>query len=235
MSINDFLEIIKEKILFSFNIFSISVSIKNVTISFIVTNLFFLIIRIMYGQNHIITNIVDNLFVFIEKECMKYLHANNSITVSFFLTIFIFISFMNILGSIGFYPVTANPLLVFQLSCFIFFIYLIVALYQKSYRFFWEIVPSSIPALIKPWVIILEFISILIKPIAMSIRLALNMFIGHLCVLILQILSTNSSGMYFLSVFIAVFIKLIEFIVCVLQAYIFTLMCILLFATINSH
>jgi F-type H+-transporting ATPase subunit a len=87
-----------------------------------------------------------------------------------------------------------------------------------------------VPGFVKPILILVEFLSIFIKPIALIIRLFANMMAGHMIIscLVLMIFIfaqlTPAAGVAFspVSILFTVFIYSLELLVAFIQAYIFT-------------
>ena len=86
--------------------------------------------------------------------------------------------------------------------------------------------PPGTPAFIVPLVFVIEVLSLLVKPIALTIRLGANMTAGHIVILVMIsfIFVFQSLMMSALSVPLAVAISILELIVAFIQAYVFTLL-----------
>ena len=156
--------------------------------------------------------------------------------MSYLLTIFFFIWFLNLAGmtplGIG---VTNNIAITFSLALLTFLITQFTA--NKNYwaHIFW------MPGVPKPMRIVLapiELLGVFIKPFALMIRLYANMTAGHIVLmsiigLIFIFQSWFASGA-FLS--LTLFLSLLELLVAALQAYIFTMLTALYFgAAVEEH
>lgn len=92
---------------------------------------------------------------------------------------------------------------------------------------FSHLAPSGVPALVRwPLLLPIEIISMFVKPIALTMRLAANMSGGHIAILallfipiLLKVATVGIPGML-----IATGILLLEIIVCFVQAYVFALL-----------
>lgn len=86
--------------------------------------------------------------------------------------------------------------------------------------------PSGAPILLIPLLVIIERISILIRPLTLTVRLVANIRAGHIILALTA--SALSSGLNHLAVgFLGIIIiayYLFEFFVSLIQAYIFTLL-----------
>jgi F-type H+-transporting ATPase subunit a len=98
---------------------------------------------------------------------------------------------------------------------------------------FRNLVPHGLPAWLVPIMFVLEFLSMLIKPFALCIRLFANMMAGHVAILaffsLIFILSSLYSGFVGVAVspFVIafeLFVYTLEILVAFLQAYIFTML-----------
>lgn len=156
-----------------------------------------------------------------EKHYKKYL--------GYLLTVFFFIWILNLMGMtpLGF-NVTGNIAVTFALAILTFLITNFTA--NKNYwaHIFW--MPGT-PIFIRPLLAIIELLGLFIKPFALMIRLYANISAGHIVLmsligLIFIFKSWLGSSLSFLLSFS---ISLIEFLVALIQAYIFTMLSALYF------
>ena len=156
--------------------------------------------------------------------------------MSFLLTVFFFVWFLNMLGltPLG-VNVTGNIAVTFSLALLTFLITNLTA--NKNYwgHIFWMPgVPIPIKIILAP----IEFLGVFIKPFSLLIRLYANIQAGH-------IVLYSLIGLMFvfkawigssLSFFLAFFIAIIEILVALLQAYIFTMLSALYFGfAVEDH
>nr|QTA71674.1 ATP synthase F0 subunit 6 [Physunio superbus] len=88
--------------------------------------------------------------------------------------------------------------------------------------FLGHLLPLGTPFLLCPLLVLIETVSILIRPVTLAIRLAANITMGHLVLELLSELLRNYPFSKW-NVIIGAYI-LFEFFVCSLQAYVFTLL-----------
>ena len=149
--------------------------------------------------------------------------------MSFLLTIFFFVWFLNMLGltPLG-VNVTGNIAVTFSLALLTFLITNFTA--NKSYwgHIFWM---PGVPVLIKIVLAPIELLGVFIKPFSLLIRLYANIQAGHIVLysLIGLMFIFNSWLGSSLSFVLAFFISIIEILVALLQAYIFTMLSALYF------
>ena len=149
--------------------------------------------------------------------------------MSFLLTVFFFVWFLNMLGltPLG-VNVTGNIAVTFSLALLTFIITNFTA--NKSYwgHIFWM---PGVPVLIKIVLAPIELLGVFIKPFSLLIRLYANIQAGHIVLYSLIGLMFIFKGYVgsSLSFGLAFFISIIEILVALLQAYIFTMLSALYF------
>ena len=155
----------------------------------------------------------------------------------FLLCLFFFILFMNVMGLVpGGATATANIGVTGALATITFCSMIGLGMAVQGPAKFWaNIVPHGLPVVFIPLMFVIEFIGLLVKPVALTIRLFANMTAGHLIVLsamgLIYYFGEQSAALGWvaapLAVGFAVFIMIIESFVAMLQAYIFTYLTIL--------
>ena len=156
--------------------------------------------------------------------------------MSYLLTIFFFIWFLNLAGMMPFgIGVTNNIAVTFALALITFLITQFTA--NKNYwgHIFW------MPGVPKPMRIILapiELLGVFIKPFALMIRLYANMTAGHIVIMSLIGLIFIFQNYFATGAFfgLTLFLSILELLVAALQAYIFTMLSALYFgAAVEEH
>lgn len=146
----------------------------------------------------------------------------------FLLTLFFFILTCNLLGLVpGGFTATSNLNVTGTLAIMSFFTFILTGMYALGpVGYVKHMVPTGTPLAIAPVVVLLEVISMLVRPIALMIRLGANMTAGHIVILIILgfIFLFQSVAVSVVSVPLAVAITLLELIVAFIQAYVFTLL-----------
>ena len=110
------------------------------------------------------------------------------------------------------------------LAALVFLVILSSGFIYQGLAYIKNIVPSGVPLFLGPLLWIIELAGLIIKPIALSIRLLANMTAGHIIILILMsfIFQFKSYIVAPVSVSASAAIFLLEIFVAFLQAYIFT-------------
>ena len=162
-----------------------------------------------------------------EKHYKKYM--------SYLLTIFFFIWFLNIFGLMPFgINVTGNIAITFGLAIITFLITNLTA--NKTYwgHIFWM---PGVPVPMKIILAPIELLGVFIKPFALMIRLYANIFAGHVVMMSLIALIFIFKHWFgsSLSFLLSFSIMIIEILVALLQAYIFTMLTALYFGSAKQE
>ena len=163
----------------------------------------------------------------------------------YFIFLFFFIAVMNVVGlvpsisalHIETATATGTPLVTAALAITTLALMLGMGIKKNGFfGFFKGLLPHGLPIALIPLMFLIEVVSLIVKPFALTVRLFANMLAGHLVI-------ASAIGLVFLfakmigggaasyataipSVGLAVFIYIIEAFVTLLQAYIFTLLSI---------
>lgn len=82
--------------------------------------------------------------------------------------------------------------------------------------------PLGIEGLLKLFIPLLEIIGVLIRPLTLAVRLVTNIRCGHVVLLMFSYFAFNVASYLVFSIRILLFgLYFIEFLVCVIQAYVF--------------
>lgn len=155
----------------------------------------------------------------------------------FIFTLFIFILFANLFGLIPWsFTVTSHIIVTFALAIVVFIGVTIIGIVKHGTHFLRLFVPHGVPVFLLVLLVPIEILSYLIRPFTLSIRLFANMLAGHT---MLAIFGSFAAAIGLLAVApIAINVGLfgIEFLVAVLQAYVFAVLsCLYLRDAIHLH
>lgn len=154
----------------------------------------------------------------------------------YFLTLFFFILFMNVIGLFpGTATATASVFVTAGLALLTLIVMLFGGMIAQGPLAYWKTLVPHVPWFVYPIMLVVELVGILVKPFALMIRLFANMTGGHMVVLsFMGLLFLMAHGMGQMAwagspvvVGFAVFIMIIESFVALLQAYVFTMLSIL--------
>lgn len=148
----------------------------------------------------------------------------------FFLTLFFFILFANLIGLIPFMAQPTKNLSVTTGLALVTFGMIQINGMKKNgvFGYLKGLVPHGIPAFVLPIMIIVEFIGLFTKPFALLMRLFANIVAGSIIILSLigLIFIMNWAGVA-IAIPFTLFIYFLELFVALLQAYIFTMLSVI--------
>ncbi|MTW18215.1 F0F1 ATP synthase subunit A [Rhodoplanes serenus] len=147
-------------------------------------------------------------------------------------SLFTFILFANLIGIVPYtFTVTSHIVVTASLALLVFLTVIVYGLYSHGLGFFRLFVPHGIPGYILPFVVLIEIVSFLSRPISHSVRLFANMLAGHIT---LKVFASFVAGLGTLGavgwagaslpLIMVVAITALEILVAFLQAYVFTLL-----------
>lgn len=101
---------------------------------------------------------------------------------------------------------------------------------------FAHLVPQSTPGLLIPFIVLIESIRNVIRPITLSVRLIANIVAGHLLITLLGNQTALASNIILISLIITQILLLtLETAVSIIQSYVFAVLSTLYSREITSH
>lgn len=176
-----------------------------------------------------VANMMELLVVFVRDEIARPTigHGYEKF-LPYLLTVFFFILVSNFIGLFPYSATsTSNISVTATLATISFFVILAGGIMKNGLiGYFKGLIPHGVPAFLLPVMFVVELLGLFTRPFALAIRLFANMTAGHIVILaligLIFILKT-----YFVapvSVAFALFIYLLEILVALIQAYIFTML-----------
>jgi F-type H+-transporting ATPase subunit a len=165
----------------------------------------------------------------------------------FVFTLFTFILAMNILGLFLTFTVTSQLAITATFGVMTIGLVLIIGFAKHGLGFFKLFVPSGVPWVLLPVIVLIEFVSFLLRPVTLALRLFGNMLGGHVALKVfagfvvalgamaagggLGVLGIPGAA---LSLSMVVALTALEFLVAALQAFVFAVLtCIYLNDVVN--
>lgn len=154
--------------------------------------------------------IINNLKIFKKKNIL------------FFTSIFICILFSNLLGLLP-YVFTASSHLIFTIYfAFPFWLSLIIfSLMNKFNKFITHLVPLGSPIFLSSFMVLIESVRNLIRPITLSVRLIANIIRGHLLIHLLSSLALLNNFIFIITIPIIIILIVLETAVAIIQSFVF--------------
>ena len=148
----------------------------------------------------------------------------------FVMCLFLFLVMLNVFGLFPYvFTPTAHIVMTFGLSLSIVVAVILLGFINFKGDFLSMLMPAGVPYGLAPFLVIIETLSFMVRAISLGVRLAANISAGHLLFGIISgfAFTMLSSGLAALSLFpilILIFITLLEIMVAVIQAYVFSLL-----------
>jgi F-type H+-transporting ATPase subunit a len=99
----------------------------------------------------------------------------------FVFSLFMFVLFSNLIGLIPYaFTVTSQIIVTGALAILVISLVIFYGLYKHGPHFLGLFVPSGVTPLLLPFLVVIEVISFLSRPISLSVRLFANMLAGHI-------------------------------------------------------
>ncbi len=171
-------------------------------------------------------SVAESIYEVIDNMTHEVLHDNARSYFPFVLTLFVFILFANVLGLIPYsFTVTSHIVITLALALVVFVGATIIGFIRNGFGYLKLFVPSGVPALLLPLVVLIEIVSYFIRPMSLSIRLFANMMAGHMMLKVMAgfvVMLGVTAGWLPLAAMVG--LMGLELLVAALQAYVFALL-----------
>ena len=235
-----------------FNVYKIGPEIKinGVDLSFTNASLFMLISaisisiflllgtkdkKIIPGKFQLLSEILYN---FISKMISDTAGKKAKPYFPFIFSLFIFVLFCNMVGMLPYsFTVTSHIIVTLAFAMFIFIGVTILGFIIHGFKYLKIFVPSGVPVVLLPIIMVIEIISYLSRPVSLSVRLFANMMAGHTMLKVFGgfVISLGLVAGW-LPLTFSVALTGLEILVAFLQAYVFAILtCIYLNDALNLH
>ncbi len=222
---------------------ALDISFTNASLFMILSTLSILLIfNIGSKKNSILPNKIQLLaelsYTFVSKMISDTAGSKAKPYFAFIFSLFMFVLFCNMFGMIPYtFTVTSHIIVTFVLASFIFIGVTVIGFIKHGFGYLKLFVPSGVPAVLLPLIVVIEIISYLSRPISLSVRLFANMMAGHTMMKVFGgfVISLGIVGGW-LPLSFSVALTGLEILVAFLQAYVFAILtCIYLNDALNLH
>ena len=156
----------------------------------------------------------------------------------FIFSLFMFVLFCNMLGMLPYsFTVTSHIIVTFALAAVVFIGVTIIGFANHGVGYLKLFIPSGVPVVLLPLIVIIEIISYLARPVSLSVRLFANMLAGHTMLKVFGgfVISLGIIGGW-LPLSFTVALTGLEILIAFLQAYVFAILtCIYLNDALNLN
>ncbi len=195
---------------------------------------------------------VESAVAFIDNMVTVNIGKGGKRFAPYIFSLFFFILFANLVGVLPLaivpglhtFAVTSHITVTAVLAFFSFAIVLGVGFWKHGFKFFSLFVPHGAPGWLMPVIIPVEFVSFMVRPFSLGLRLFVAMTAGHILLEVfgafaVQGLNSGSGlgvGVWFASMVMIIGVSALELLVCAIQAYVFALLTSLyLHDAVNLH
>jgi len=219
------------------------ISFTNASLFMVVSSLAILIIfNLGSKKNSMLPSKIQLLaelsYIFVSKMISDTAGSKAKPYFAFIFSLFMFVLFCNMFGMIPYtFTVTSHIIVTFVLASFIFIAVTIIGFLQHGLGYLKLFVPSGVPIVLLPLIVVIEIISYLSRPVSLSVRLFANMMAGHTMMKVFGgfVISLGIIGGW-LPLSFSVALTGLEILVAFLQAYVFAILtCIYLNDALNLH
>nr|YP_010332276.1 ATP synthase F0 subunit 6 [Rhopalosiphum rufiabdominalis]UNH85026.1 ATP synthase F0 subunit 6 [Rhopalosiphum rufiabdominalis] len=205
-----------------FNIFDPSTTIFNLEMNWIST---LLIILFMPNFMWILPNrmnwLLFKMFNMLNNEMLMLYKMKKTKSPAFlFISLFMFI-LLNNFFSLFPYIFSSSSHMVFSITLALPFwmFFIILSTCKNTKNMIAHLIPLNTPIYLAPLMTIIETMSIIIRPMSLSIRLTANLIAGHLLMTLL-----NFNSLMIIIIFIQMFMMIFELCVALIQSYVFSIL-----------
>lgn len=180
--------------------------------------------------------VIESLTFFLRKELSLVLGEKSGSIKIFLISLFIIIFIYNFIGLIPYvFTRTRHLSISISLAFPLWVGYFSLNFFYNTSRSLAHLVPLGTPLVLVPFIVLIEIVRNLIRPITLRIRLAANMVAGHLLLRLLS--SPASSSNYFIVLIILsllFIIIILELRVSLIQRYVFITLSSLYVSEVNN-
>jgi len=177
---------------------------------------------------------INFIFHYIKNETKNNINPHNLKIIWIFVTLFWFILINNLLGLYPYiFTATSHLILTLTIALPCWLLFIIFGWFSKINYIFTHLVPIGTPFLLASFIVLIETIRNIIRPITLSVRLTANIIAGHLLLTLLRNISEKIPFIYIFSYPILVALLLLEYAVAIIQSYVFITLLSLYITEIN--
>lgn len=211
-----------------FSIFDPSTNIFNFSLNWLRTILGILFFPIIYWFLPSRISIFWNkIFLILHQEFKTLLGIYRFKGTTFiFIALFSLILFNNFLGLFPYiFTRTSHITLTLTLALPLWLRFIIFGWFNNTKHIFAHLVPQGTPAVLIPFIVLIETISNIIRPGTLAVRLSANIIAGHLLLTLLGNTGNSlSSILISILIFTQLLLLMLESAVAIIQSYVFTIL-----------
>nr|YP_010516248.1 ATP synthase F0 subunit 6 [Atteva aurea]UXL88408.1 ATP synthase F0 subunit 6 [Atteva aurea] len=209
-----------------FSVFDPSTNIFNLSLNWLSTMLGLLFLPLYFW---FIPNRYNYFFNFILIKLhneFKILLKNCNYLTFIFTSLFLFILFNNFLGIFPYiFTSTSHLIMTLSISLPLWLSFMFFGWFKNSQHMFSHLIPQGTPAILMPFMVLIETISNIIRPGTLAVRLSANMIAGHLLMTLLGNTGPSMSNyLIMLLIITQILLLILESAVAIIQSYVFAIL-----------
>ncbi|KAF3419748.1 ATP synthase F0 subunit 6 (mitochondrion) [Frieseomelitta varia] len=178
--------------------------------------------------------LLNKFFYILFKEFSMSMNKKFHSNLFIFLSLMFFIMFMNFFSLFPYiFSLTSHLLFNLSMSLSLWLSFFIYQLYNYPINFLKHLVPLNSPKFLMHFMVLIELISLFIRPWTLSIRLSSNLISGHLILVLLSNFMMNFIFILPFSMIIQNILLILEIFMSMIQAYVFSILLMLYFNESN--
>jgi len=178
--------------------------------------------------------IIKNLYNLISKEFNNNISINNKKSLILLVSLFFIIFNNNILGLFPYlFTPTRHLSITITLALPIWITLILYGWINSINHIFTHLLPVGTPIILSVFIVCIETIRSLIRPLTLSVRLATNIIAGHLLLSLLRNIREKTPLIIIPTYFILLALLILEFAVATIQSYVFSILISLYLREIN--
>nr|WCJ52979.1 ATP synthase F0 subunit 6 [Aphis aurantii] len=205
-----------------FNIFDPSTTIINLEMNWISTLMIIMFIpNFLWILPNRINWLMFKMFNMLNNEMLMLYKMKKIKSPTFlFISLFLFI-LLNNFFSLFPYIFSSSSHMVFSITLALpfWFFFIIFSMCKNTKNMIAHLIPLNTPIYLAPLMTIIETMSIIIRPMSLSIRLTANLIAGHLLMTLL-----NFNSLMIIIILIQMFMMIFELCVALIQSYVFSIL-----------
>ncbi len=219
----------------------ISISNTSVFMWLAVIMVFLSLSLLLYRVNTVPTRaqlVVEMLYEFVAKQTVLNIQIEGEKYIPLMFTLFTFILGCNLVGLIpGAFTPTSQLAVTATLAIGIFLYAIWIRVQRFGFGFFRAFSPQGVPKILLPFMIPIELISFLARPVTLALRLFTNMTAGHTALGVIAVLGLATPWFaQWLPLGFSVIQIALEMFIAFIQAYIFVILsCVYIDDALTDH
>nr|QNV12121.1 ATP synthase F0 subunit 6 [Amaurobius fenestralis] len=213
------------------NLFSVfdPTSIWGISLNWIIFVMIFMVFPMKYymlKSNY--SNFLSFIYMMVKKMFNEVAYPHYFVLSFLSIATFLYLIMINLLSLFPFiFSGSAHLIFTLSLGFVLWFSFFMMGWLKNLKMSAAHLVPEGSPMILSFLLVIIESISHLIRPFTLSIRLAANMMAGHLIIGLLASVSLVNMYSYSLSLIFQSLMLILEFGVCVIQGFVFSILLLL--------